>query len=252
MKYLVLCLFLMSCVTTSIQKLNPATYYKNDICFEYKTGKKIPVSGSNDDLFSGQTVDEVVKFCKPRVLPYKDSYALKVIGYDNLNFFTIMSCHEEQTSENPDRGIFKKNGVVNIVYKPTLDRDLKCPVYVSAYSKREKHAFGMLIFEHPYFKLKSTVKCNGDIDTFNGISVCESRADLVQNITFDEEVEKVKPVSGAAERTLPCPELESKDSKSFTFNIPPRECIYQFIGKKSGLLHRFYTIGYEDIIVRGD
>ena len=83
MKYILLLIFVLlinSCSTTQ-QKLNPATYYKNDMCFQY-----------ND-----------YEFCGVGVLPNKENYEIKVKSHGKLNFFSIITCHREDTTENPDK-----------------------------------------------------------------------------------------------------------------------------------------------------
>jgi len=247
---IILALFLSSCALAQTQKLNVDTYYRNDICFKYDVGKK--VKKPNTDHGSGfgayKYSKKSITFCGTGVLPSKESYKLKIIGYGKINFFTLTTCHEEDTTDNPDRGIFKKNGVVSINHKPTLERELMCPMYISAYNKKNKSAFGIVVFEHNKLKLSSVTKCNGYTRRNNGVSICQSREGLIQSIEFDEEVTQLKPTIGVI--GLICPKLSSKDNKKFTFKLPKKECIYQFKGKQSGHFHRFYTIGYEDIIVR--
>jgi len=252
MKLLLIILLLSGCITSQIQKLDPATYYRNDICFEYDTGNKIEIP--NDEFGDGfgypQYENKLLKFCGTGVLPHEDVYKLKIISYGKLNFFSLMTCHEEDTSENPDRGIFKKDGVVQIKYRPTLEKGLACPLYVSAYDRRQRHAFGIIAFEHPRYQLKAKVRCNGYTRIANGVSICQSRNGLIQEISFEEEVKAAKPITGGAERHGDCPIITSKDNKVFRFKLPLRECIYQFISKESRKIHKFYAIGYEDIIVR--
>jgi len=257
---MVMILLLPSCVTSQAQKLNPAVYYKQDICFTYKvkkTAKEIKIE--RDRNWNWDTEDgfnhyidkhKSVKFCGVGVLPFKDSYKLKIEGYGKLHYFALTTCHEEDTTENPDRGIFKKDGRIEIEYTPTLERGRACPLYVSAYNKNQRHAWGILEFEHPRYKLKAKLMCNGYVRHPTGVSICQSRKGLIQRIEFNEEVKAIRPTRGAAEKREDCPELTSKDNKIFEFKLPSRECRYGFIGKESGQVHKLLTVGYEDIIVR--
>ena len=83
---LVLLVFVLGCSSTQVQRLDPAIYYRNDICFEYKTDKKVRDRQSEvDDIFNGgfgapKYKNEIAKFCGTGVLPFKDSYKLKVIS----------------------------------------------------------------------------------------------------------------------------------------------------------------------------
>lgn len=216
-----------ACITTS-QKLDPAIYYRKDMCFE-----------------SGDT-----EFCGVGVLPYQEKYEIKVKSYGKLNFFSINTCHREDTTENPDDGIFRINGNTKIKFVPLIEKEGDCPMYVSAYNKNAKHAWGFIAFEHPNYKLKATVLCNGKIKNYNGVSTCSSREGLKQKIVFGSKVDISKGIAGPSQRNKPCSLITSKDGKSFEFKMPNRECRYAFIDRETKQLHTLYTIGYEDIIIR--
>lgn len=238
------------------QKLNPVVYYRHDIKFEYKTGRKINVIDETvDDMFGGHGTitrkkDEYITYWGTAVLPYKSYYELKVTGYDKLNFFALSSCHEETTDENPDRGIFKKKGVVKFSYIPKLGKDFSCPLYVAAYNRKGKHSSGFVAFEDPKYTLPATLHCNGEKIDYNGTSVCQSREGLIQKIVFAEPVKLVDPVKGLADRKDACPEIGEDGKTEYVFKLPGRECIYGFLGKNTGKIHRLFAIGYEDIVIR--
>ena len=163
----------------------------------------------------------------------------------------MTTCHRDDTTENPDRGIFRKNGVTKVKYIPTVEKQKDCPLYISAYNRSQKHAFGIFPIRDKRYKLWGTTECNGIVKKEYGASICQSKAGLLQKITFKEEVRALKPVSGAAMRRADCPSIASKtkDNKTFEYILPERECIYGFITKDKKV-HKHYTIGYEDIIVR--
>jgi len=262
MKFILpLLLLLTGCLASMpVQKLNPATYYINDVCFTYETDKNETVVpdgfGTGDwwdeDDFGFRSSKEKVTFCGVGVLPYQDSYDLQVDNEGKLNFFSMTSCHREITTENSDDGIFHKNGRIKINYKPTLEKGRACPLFVAAFNRKGKHGWGFLAFEHPRFQLPAKLKCNGSEYRGNGVSVCQSRLGLIQTISFEEEVVPIKPVNGAAERKELCPTLPTEDNKTFEYMMPTRECVYGFVGKKSKKIHKFYSIGYEQLIIRGD
>jgi hypothetical protein len=259
MKYLIFILFLTGCASIAPQKLNPSVYYKNDICFTYQRDiskhgeaptwyrnkiKRVPKVFKRDKIY------QEIEICGSGVLPFDDSYNVRVNHSANMNFFAMNTCHREITTENPDRGFFKKDGQYFVDYKPTMESGKACPLFVATYNREGKHGWGVLAFEHPRFKMKSKMQCNGDELEFNGVSLCESKLGLLQKIEFPEEVVSAEPVNGSAERKEPCPKLSSSDNKTFEFIMPPRECIYGFVGKTSKQLHKLYTIGYEELIVR--
>jgi len=250
-----LLLLLTGCLASMpVQKLNPATYYVNDVCFTYETGKKIkvPVDMSEDDWWedTNTTVKEKKSFCGVGVMPYRASYKITVENKGKLNFFSMTTCHREITTENPDKGIFRKNGRINITYAPTIEQGKACPLFIAAFNRKGRHGWGVVAFENPRFKLKASLECNGVKTKTNGVGICQSRRGLIQKIVFEEEVVPLRPVNGAAERKELCPVLPTKDNKTFEYTMPTRECVYGFVGKKSKKIHKFYTIGYEQLIVR--
>lgn len=261
MRYLIYSFVLLfaGCATeNSIQKLNPAVYYKNDICFSYEkpsaSGKKGFIRtffrNRKPRVFKREENKERITFCGVGVLPFQDSYKIRIDSGAKINLFSLTTCHREITTENPDKGIFKKDGVVHITYNPTVEKGKACPLFVSAFNKQGKHAWGVIALEHPRFGLAAEVRCNGDRYSANGVSICQAREGLIQEISFLEEVKIVDAVNGSADRVKACPELTSKDGRNFTFTTPPRECIYGFIGKTSRMIHKLYTVGYEEFIVR--
>lgn len=258
--YIFLLLFIMAgCVTSAVQKLSPMVYYRNDICFVYKPTKEEKKNIKTFIKRFGQTTyrDRVFKkdeieFCGVGALPYSPSYDLGVKSFGSMNFFSLTTCHEEATSENRDKGIFKKTGETDIKYIPTIEEKLDCPLFVSAYSKSQKHAWGLLVFENPRYKLDATVYCNGYVTEAHGVSICQAKEGLIQEISFPEEVYSSWVVPGAADRKSPCPKLSEwtiKDKKTYQFKMPPRECIYGFMTRDKKI-HQLHTVGYEDIIIR--
>lgn len=228
-----LLLFYGCLASAPLQELNPTVYYINDICVTYNIDKKNTMS-----------------FCGVGVLPDSTSYDLVIENDGKLNLFSMTSCHREKTTENSDKGIFKKDGVIKINYEPTVEKGKACPLYVAAFNKQGKNGWGTIFFEHSRYQLKANIECNGEKNVANGVSVCQSRHGLIQRIVFDNEVVPVKPVDGPAERKEPCPVLPSKDNRVFEFSMPPRECTYGFVEKETKKIHMLNTIGYEQLLVR--
>ena len=224
------CSSLEQLAQNKISKVPDNIYYKNDICVYDSINKK--------------------SFCGVGVLPYQKTYKLKIEAKAKLNFFAMTTCHREDTTENPDKGIFRKNGRTFITYTPTLEQKKACPLHLAAFNKKGKNSWGIIFFENPRFDLKAKLICNGETKIFNGVSVCQSRQGLTQRIIFSEKVETVNPVGGASKSEKGCPSLNTTDNKIFTFRVPPKECIYGFIGIKTKKIHQLNTIGYEKLIIR--
>lgn len=243
----------------SPQKLNPAVYYKQDICITYR--RDVNKHGEVGTwyrnrvkrkfrLFKKDKKYQEITICGVGVLPKDDSYNLEISHKGKLNYLIANTCHREVSAENPDKGIFKKNGKMYFDYKPTLEKNKTCPLYLAVYNQKRKHGWGTYAFESDAYKLPASVSCNGDEIDFGGTSICHARYNTIQKITFPEVVRPVRPVNGPAERKADCPVIAPKDGKVFEYKIPARECYYGFIGIKSGREHRLYTSGWEDIVVR--
>jgi hypothetical protein len=265
MKFILVFLVLFtSCVTTqnSNQKLNPNIYYRHDLCFTYETGKEVEqkIRGffrrfRNGKYRKTKLVPETVTFCGTGVLPYMEEYRITIKSHEHMKLFTVKSCHEEATTENKNKTIFRSaQKEVTIKYTPTIERGEACPLYIATYNRKTKYNTGLIVFEHPEYQLDATLFCNGYETQQHGVSICHSRKSLVQKLEFSEPVLVGDPVKGPAERKEddPCPPMVlSADKKSTTlFKLPARECVYPFIGTISGKKHQFYTSGYEGIILR--
>lgn len=257
MKLLLALLLLSSCNSLVVQPLNPTVYYRNDICFLYETGnvseeriKKFFKRFKDGKYRKTELKKEKIEVCGAGVLPEMDDYAIKAKAFGQLDFFALTTCHEETTSENPDSGIRNKNGEISFTYSPTMEKGKACPLYASAFNRRQRHAWGVLIFENTRYQLPAKLSCNGYVLDYHGVSICQSREGLIQKIEFDEPVYLASPVNGAADRKGDCPVIGIKGAKSFEFKIPNRECFYGFIGLESKKIHQLLTIGYEEIIVR--
>jgi len=255
---------LSSCVSTPSkqQSIDKNTYYRHDLCFEYQlneNGKKKLTSFiqrfKKRKNRKYKYTKEGIKFCGVGVLPFLDKYILTVKSHAKINFFTMRSCHEELTSENPNKGIFKKKDTYQLTYEPTIEKGRACPLFFGAYSRKDKFGTGFITFENPKYQLEATLYCNGNTKYYKGVSVCQSREGLIQKITFKEPVIISKPTNGPSSRPEGmgnCPALElSTDKKSVKlFKMPPRECLYYFGGVISGKKHKLFTIGYEGIILK--
>lgn len=254
-----LLLFLIGCSNLPLvtQQLNPAVYYRHDMCFEYETGeiKEEKIKNFFERFRKGkyrktQLVRQTAKICGVGVLPNLDEYVVQIQAMGELNFFSLTTCHEETTSENPDSGWFKKKGELKFTYSPTIEKGKACPLYINAYNRKQRHSSGIFIFENPRYQLEAVVNCNGYEESYDGVSICQSRESLIQQIHFNEPVKLLAPVNGGAEREGNCPVIGEDGKKDIEFKLPNRECIYGFIGMESKKVHMLMTIGYENIIIR--
>lgn len=114
-----------------------------------------------------------------------------------------------------------------------------CPLRLMGLEqKKERHAFGFVLFKHPKYQARVTVICNGKIRTFNGVGHCQVRQGLPATIIF--------PSFAIAESTCKTGLVEGKKIK---FNVPLGECVHYFKMGNSQKF-RFVTYGYEEILYR--
>jgi hypothetical protein len=75
-----------------------------------------------------------------------------------------------------------------------------------------------------------------------GVSICQSRASLVQRIAFAEPVEVLHPDFCQAPEVI-------EGGKAFLIELSSSKCLYLFQDDKKRR-HRLTTFGYDDVIMR--
>jgi len=215
-------LLLVSCTahafsSAPVQELDPKKVYKHDI--------KATING-----VSGVGV---------LVVPKAHSYTITGESAGNLDLLTITTCHRD-VSWSPNAKKFTYE------YTPSesLEANKSCPMLIGGYDKKGQHAWAMIDFETDEAKLPALLKCNGYGQTFNGVSICQSRFSLTQFIEFKTPV-----------RVLPqkdCPMSEPLNGGTrFEFPIVKGYCVYAFMETApEKRVHRLTTIGYESILLR--
>lgn len=182
------------------------------------------------------------------VIPRASSYSFEIEARGKLDLFTLQSCSRELIIDAPKSdGIFgKKTKLAFTVTPDDLEVQSACPFELAGYSKDTgKHSWAMVDFETPFERLPAKLNCNGVKIASGGVSLCQSRAGLIQRIEFAEDV----VFSPDKDCEIPA----SKDNKVFEFPLRVGYCIYAFMTKKGeAKVHRLTTIGYEDIILRGE
>ena len=220
---------LSSCSQPVIQKLNPDVVYKKDMVI----------------TIDGKVGEGVV------VVPSKELHDLHIIAQGDLDLFTFTTCHREEVAEDASnvterKGIFKKKiekkREIKLQYKPNLiEKTGACPVQLGGYEEEKgRHSWGFIDFETSDAVLDATLFCNGQTINSNGVSVCQSRAGLIQAIEFKEEV-FIAPTKGC--------EIGYEKGTFFKFPIRKGQCVYAFMNKKMEI-HRLTTLGYEIVPIR--
>lgn len=227
MKFLFVMLFVLTSCSSVSQKLDPSRFYKRDM--------EITING--------------LKAEGALVVPKAQSYKFNIKSQGRLDLFTFTTCHREQTKEKAgERGWFadKKRRKFEFFPVPIEANPLACPVELGGYEqKKGRHSWGFIDFEHPDLTLTAELSCNGDKRKVKGVSVCQAKKGLIQEIVF------AQPVI-VAEKNV-CIILKSKDDKTFRFKMPKGRCLFRFLTKTGDKKwHRLTTLGYEKILVRED
>jgi len=226
MKYLLFLVLLSGCAYPGKDQLaEQGVYYKRDM--------RIEVNG-----FQSEGV---------LVAPKAGKYKIEIKAKGELDLFTLTTCHREHTEEDAgEGGIFGSKKKVKYKYIPSkgIEDTESCPVQLGGYEKdKGRHSWGFIDFQDDAHTLPALVSCNGNQYNSSGVSVCQSKAGLLQRIEF------TKPV--LFDPTNNCAPLQTKDNKVFEYEIGKGECLYLFMERDGdGKLHRHTTVGYERILIR--
>lgn len=207
------------------QKLDPSVLYKKDM--------KVTVNG-----YQGEGV---------LVVPKAVNFKIGIEARGNLDLLSYSTCHREVAQEEAwEEGWFESKREANLEYKPSqveAESLGQCPLQFEGYEKKKgRHSWALIHFEDPLYKLPAHVQCNGNVQNYTGISLCQSKAGLLQRVTFAEDVYAVGEDK--------CPAVPSK-GRVFDINIGSGECVYTFQDEQKRS-HKFTSYGYEQIPLRED
>jgi len=215
--------------STLNQQLDPEVYYKRDI--------GISVNG--------------VEYAGTISVPKADSYDLVLKPKGDVDLLLIRTCHAEYSCEKSGcekkgGGLFSKKEV-RFVYTPVpgLEDIRVCPLRIDAYeSKKGRHSWAFIDFEHPDYKVEATLKCNGYTSFLNGVGVCQGKKGTIQRIEFKE------PIRFAPPKPSTCG-VPYKMGNGYEFPVVVGECLYHF-DTQSGKLGRLTVVGYDGVLIRED
>lgn len=215
------------------QKLDPDKFYKRDLPF---------------------CVKDVACYEGTAVVPKKDYYEFEVApkGDAAVDMLVFNSCHREYTVEGSEKSVLdfffkifgkRKDGYkVRYTLTPGIEDDGDCTFRVNTFEKdKGRHAWAVFRIQHPKYTLPATVFCNGETKQEVGVSLCQSKTGLTQQIKFPEPV--------MIETDKGCNMPKRKDAGLYEWKMSQGECGYT-IKTKDGKTHDLLAIGYEGLLVR--
>ncbi len=163
--------------------------------------------------------------------------SIRFISPISMDRLQITTCAREQIIDNAG-----SQYVYN--YVPTPD-EVKgpCPLYAEAISKGSLTTWFFLGLKSTE-DLASHVWCNGEGWRYSGMSVCQSKAGLIQSISFDQPITAFKAEDSC--------HLTTSDNQTFHVEPDLGFCRITF-ASKTGVVthwHRAIFIGYKGSLVR--
>ena len=162
-------------------------------------------------------------------------YQIKARFYRKSEVIKVSSCHREWVSQDADNDI-------SYSYIPVRGIENKgyCPIEIGGFDTKGQHTWGYIDFVDDE-TLPGIIGCDGESSAYIGVSVCQSKAGLIQKIEFLKKVD-VYPLES-------CEPPKFHDGKLWTFKIARGKCGYVFSNPK-GEIHRLTTIGYDEVMIR--
>jgi hypothetical protein len=179
------------------------------------------------------------------ILPKRSTYNFLFTSTGKLDLFTFRTCSREIAIENARRGIHTSQ--VLLSYTPNaIELSGACPIEVIGLSESKKDSWGFIDFEDTSTTLPATVICGESVIKSNGVSACQGRVGLLEQITFTTDV-MTSPRKG-------CDDIKSENNtytgKIFRFRISNGHCVYEFVQTSDPTkVHRLNTYGYTDILL---
>lgn len=189
-------------------------------------------------------VFEKQKYDGVAVFPKREVYSFEVHAKGNLDLFTVTSCHREVIKEEAGKsGWFGEKKKVDVKYRPRKEIEVSaaCPIQLGGYEvSKGRHSWAFIDFEDDENKLPGRVVCSGAERVFNGVSACQAREGLIQEISFEVPAKVFSNCDG----------FPALPGKLFQFKMQRGQCIYGFKELNGGRTHRLTTLGYESILLR--
>jgi hypothetical protein len=182
-----------------------------------------------------------------------NEYTLNVNSQTSVDMITITTCHRDWSDQDMPIEVgkwFKPNH--GFTFKFNLTHGIEdvgtCLLRIGAYNKEgNPQAWAVIDFITEDSSLPAYNKCDGDQGATHGVSMCQSKAGLDEEIDFDVPVEIADSTSPACKPKIP------KDGKHWIYVLPNQECVVYFM--ESAAPHRFHRhtfFGYSSIQLKSE
>jgi hypothetical protein len=160
------------------------------------------------------------------VVPRSDRYEVKLKYLSKPEMVTLSTCHRE---------IILLENI--ITYAPSLtESGGYCPMVLTFLARNDEYRGAIVDFSD--LELGAILLCNGKTEKNIGVSICQARAGMLQEIIFASPMNVATSVGTCAQPT-------SNDQLRWQIKLGKGHCVYAFKEKASGKLHRLTTFGYE-------
>lgn len=182
------------------------------------------------------------------VVPFASSYDVKIISPVNVDMLTITTCNRDVAIQGAiSVGWFAANGGYDYQYNPDpVENHGSCLLKLGAYNKAKgQNAWGIVDFETPDATLPAINICNGAIEHDNGVSICQARDGLKEEIVFQAPV--MVDTKALPAQCVPT----TKDNLVWDYTMPLGECVVAFMEKiPPYAIHRHDEVGYNEVLIR--
>jgi hypothetical protein len=239
-------LLLVSFIATSCANLQTTPIMKKDVNYERDISMEV------QHAVEGKWT-KAVSIRGMGVVPKSSHYLVKVFPPGKADMITLTSCHRVRKTPNPKKkgGWFSKGYYqFQIPMINSVDSDETCFFDIGVFEKkRGRHAWGMLAFTDPFYKMSAISKCNGRATSYGGVSVCQAKSGSIQEYKF-KTVVSPSQVKGCEIENI---NYGIKNSKVWRFLMPSGSCEIEFydIEDPLNLIHRASLFGFDIIPIRG-
>ncbi len=216
--FVILCeVFLSGCADTHTKTLKPYYAYRAEMLF----------------TFGGNTYEglAVTKLTGP--------IDIQIYSPITLNRVEISTCSRHEVIRNTTKGWFDsvKNTMVYRYIPTAYELEGHCPIHFQAFNDHVQKAWGMIAFRNDQ-TMPARMDCNGVGWSFSGISMCQTKAGLEQQLVFKSPTE--------FEATPEC-KIETTDKLKFQVRSTVGWCKATFTDGKE--FHDLIQLGYEEVTV---